>query len=141
MKVSNHLHFCAIAALVFATSISNAFASGGDPKLGSIDYAIAIPETMQTHLAIENQDNAVRYNFKKSDGTTSFLFSLNRIPEQQWLGVKDQLPNAKLCGHKNGFIYYAEITDKSKLAGPDKDVYASVYNRLPEIVRSVEIRN
>ena len=137
MKSTFLIQACAILCFLFTAPA----ASVGDPKPTAIDYGIAIPADLLSRLEIENHDNTVRYNFKKSDGTSCFLFSLNRIAEQQWLGVKDQLPNAKLCGHKNGFIYYAEVTNKTRMTGEDKDAYAAVYSRLTEIVRSVEIRN
>lgn len=109
-----------------------------DPGVG--EYAIAIPETLNTYITKETVDNSVRYLFKKSDGTTQFLFAVTKVSEQQWMLIKDQLTNATMQAHKNGFIYYVERTDKSSLKGADKDSYANVYNQLDAIVRSIDVR-
>lgn len=131
-----------ILAAVFAavTSMANAGTTFQrfDPGVG--DFSIAIPETLNAYLVKETTDNSVHYKFKKSDGTTQFLFAVNKVTEQQWLAIKDQLTNASVQAHKNGFIYYVERTDKTSMKGPDKDAYANVYRQLDTIIRSIDIR-
>src|SRR5262249_46508423 len=66
----------------------------------SINFQIAIPELYAPHIIRENDHDAVNFSFKKSDGTTEFLFQVNKIAENQWPKIKDQLQHPFLIDHR-----------------------------------------
>ena len=105
----------------------------------SFAFSVSIPDEFSPKVIRENVENSTYFKFKKSDGTTVFLFQVSKIPETQWLTVKNQVPGAKLVAHRNGFIYYTAATDKSRISGPDHDAYAEVYSHLDQFMSSVNI--
>ena len=105
----------------------------------TVAFLVTIPGDYASTVTRENAQDAVYFNFKKSDGTTQFLFQVNRVSEYQWMLIKDQLSHARILDHKNGFIYYALATDKSKIKGPDNEAYQQVYDHLNQIINSIVI--
>lgn len=105
----------------------------------AVAFLVSIPGDYASTVTRENAQDAVYFNFKKSDGTTQFLFQVNRISEYQWMLIKDQLSHARVLDHKNGFIYYALATDKSRIKGPDNEAYQQVYDHLNQIINSIVI--
>jgi hypothetical protein len=133
--------------LVLSFSISNAQSQSSVKSVTvlenytapSFSFSVSIPDEFSQKVIRENVDNSTYFKFKKSDGTTLFLFQVSKIPETQWLTVKDQVPGAKLVAHRNGFIYYTAATDKSRISGPDHDAYEEVYSRLSQFMSTVNI--
>jgi hypothetical protein len=117
--------------------------SASDLKVASekaaVTFQVSIPGDYTSSVTRQNAENAVYFNFKKSDGTTQFLFQVNRISEYQWLQIKDQLSHSRILDHKNGFIYYALPTDKYRINGPDSEAYQQVYVHLNQIINTIAI--
>jgi hypothetical protein len=109
------------------------------PENSAVAFLVSIPGDYTSRVTRENAQDAVYFNFKKSDGTTEFLFQVNRISEYQWLLIKDQLNHARILDHKNGFIYYALATDKYRIKGPDNEAYQNVCDHLNQIINSIVI--
>ena len=106
-----------------------------DPGIGS--YTIAVPDEVESHIVKEEADNAVYYKFKKADGSTAFLFSIQRVSYEQWSVVREQLHNIKLLGQHDNRIYFAQRTERTSMRGPDKEQYDMVMNQLDEIIKSI----
>ena len=141
-----------LALLVLLVTISFADAqsesalnilSASDLKAASekaaVTMQVSIPGDYTSRVTRENAEDAVYFNFKKSDGTTEFLFQVNRISEYQWMLIKDQLNHPRILDHKNGFIYYALATDKYRIKGPDDEAYQQVYDHLNQIISTIAI--
>ena len=105
----------------------------------AVTFLVSIPYDYTSKVTRENAEDAVYFKFIKSDGTTQFLFQVNRISEYQWMLIKDQLSHPRILDHKNGFIYYALATDKFKIKGPDNEAYQQVYDHLNQIISSIII--
>lgn len=105
----------------------------------AVAFLVSIPGDYTSRVTRENAEDAVYFKFKKSDGTTQFLFQVNRISEYQWMQIKDQLSHPRILDHKNGVIYYALATDKYKTSGPDNEAYRQVYDHLNQIINSIII--
>ena len=109
------------------------------PGNAAVNFAVSVPGDYTARITRENAPDAVYFHFKKSDGTTQFLFQVNKISEYQWMLIKDQLNHPRILDHKNGFIYYALATDKYKIKGPDNETYQQVYDHLNQIINSIII--
>ena len=120
-------------------SVIKSFSALQVPDPAAVQFTISIPDEFNSHIVRENGDNAVYYNFKKSDGTTAFLFQVNKISESQWINVKNQLSNPTLLAHRDGYIYYAQSTDKNRIKGADNEAYQQIYERLPQLIGSIVI--
>ena len=105
----------------------------------AVSFLISIPGDYTSKVTRENAEDAVYFNFKKSDGSTQFLFQVNKISEYQWMLIKNQLNHPRILDHKNGFIYYALATDKNRIKGPDNEAYQQVYDHLNQIINSIVI--
>ena len=105
----------------------------------AVKFLISIPGVYTSRVTRENAEDAVYFNFKKTDGTTQFIFQVNRVSEYQWMLIKDQLNHPRILEHKNGFIYYALATDKYRIKGPDNEAYQQVYDHLNQIINSIVI--
>jgi hypothetical protein len=105
----------------------------------SVEFVISLPDEYSSRIVRENAENAVYFRFKKSDGNTVFLFQVNKISENQWISIKDQLVNPILLDHRNGFIYYAQPGEHSKVKGPDAALYDQLYDRLSQLIRTIQI--
>lgn len=105
----------------------------------AVTLQVSIPGDYTSRVTRQNAEDAVYFNFKKSDGTTQFLFQVNRISEYQWMQIKDQLNHPRILDHKNGFIYYALPTDKYRIKAPDSEAYQQVYDHLNQIITSIVI--
>ena len=75
----------------------------------------------------------------KADGTTSFLFSVNKISSSDWMNVQAQLSGAKVLDNKTGMIYFLLVTDKQKMKGVDAEKYSQVMNSLNNLISSIKI--
>jgi hypothetical protein len=134
-------YFTAALALILMAFDNFSFAKSASTDPGIGQYAVSIPDNVQQYVVKETSENSVRYTFKKSDGTQQFLFSITKVPEMQWLTIRDQIPNTTMIAHKNGFIYYSEITTRSFIKGADSDAYKQVHNQLQDIIRSIQIQD
>ena len=105
----------------------------------TILFSISIPESLNSSIVREETETAVNFNFKKADGTTSFLFSVNKISASEWMNMKAQLANAKVLDNKNGMIYFLMITDKQKMKGADSEKYNQVMQDLNSLIGSIKI--
>ena len=105
----------------------------------AVSFQVSIPGDYTSKITRENAQDAVYFNFIKSDETTQFLFQVNRISEYQWMLIKDQLNHPWILDHKNGFIYYALATDRSRIKGNDNESYQQVYDHLNQIIKSIII--
>jgi len=135
-----------VIMLLLMTAANGLFAhatpGGNDPSSassGSVLFSIAIPDQWSSSIIRENADNGVNFRFKKSDGTTVFLFSVNKVTADVWMSVRDQIPNHKILDSKNGMIYYTEFTIKPRIKGDDNATYQQVYAHLGDIINSVKI--
>jgi len=117
--------------------ISSTSLQAPDPP--AVAFAITVPDEYASHIIRENGDHAVYFQFKKSDGTTVFLFQVNKTEEAQWIKIKNQLSNPTVLAHKNGYIYYALTTDKSRIKGADNEAYEQIYGRLHQMVGTIVI--
>ena len=117
-----------------ASSIVNPFVTNV-----TVQFSISIPETLNSAIVREETETAVNFNFKKADGTTSFLFSVNKIPANDWMKVQAQLSDAKVLDNKAGMIYFLMITDKQKMKGADSEKYSQVMNSLNDLISSIKI--
>ncbi len=131
-----------LLALCFAFQFG--YATPGEPGIqtinnGALQFSFAIPDQWSTQLIREESDHAINFKFKKSDGTTIFLFSVNKVSETTWMSIKDQLENFKMVDHKNSNIYYTTFTSKRSIKGTDNDVYTQIYDHLAEILASIKI--
>lgn len=120
-------------------SVQEVSIAAGAPQPPAIRHLIYIPDDISPRIVQKNGDNSVNYLFRKSDGTTAFLFQVSRISENQWLHIRNQLSDPLLLEHKNGFIYFAIVTTKHKIRGEDNSEYQAVYDRLRQIVASIKI--
>lgn len=109
------------------------------PQPPTVQFMISIPEDYASRIVRENGDNACYFRFKKTDGTFEFLFQVNKVSEIQWLSIKDQLNSPTILDHKNGFIYYAQVTDKDHIKGADNAAYSQVYKQLHQLINTIVI--
>ena len=105
----------------------------------SVQFSISIPSRYADQIVRENADNTVFFYFKKSDGTNVFLFQVSRIDENQWVKIKEQLVQPTILAHKDGLVYYALATDRSKIKGEDGENYAKVYAQINQLINSIVI--
>ena len=131
--------FLLFTVLIFGTQV-NAI-SIVEPVVSSttVQFSIAIPEALGISIVREETETAVNFNFKKADGTNSFLFSVNKMAATDWLNLQSQLVNAKVLDNKNGIIYFLMVTDKQKMKGADCEKYSSVTQNLNALIASIKI--
>ncbi len=131
--------FLLFTVLIFGTQV-NAI-SIVEPVVSSttVQFSIAIPEALGISIVREETETAVNFNFKKADGTNSFLFSVNKMAATDWLNLQSQLVNAKVLDNKNGIIYFLMVTDKQKMKGADCEKYSSVMQNLNALIASIKI--
>ena len=129
-----------LSILLVSETNSNA-SSTANPVVTNVtvQFSISIPEPLNSSIEREETETAVNFNFKKADGTTSFLFSVNKISSDDWMNVKAQLANAKVLDNKNGKIYFLMVTDKQKVKGADNEKYSQVMNGLNDLIASIKI--
>ena len=137
--------FTAVLVITFsfanAQSQSESMSAGGSqaPVVSSVQFNVSIPNDYSSYIIREEGDNAVYFKFKKSDGTSLFLFQVNKIQEGQWMLIKGQLVDPVMLAHKNGFIYYAQTTDKSRIKGSDAAMYQQIHDQLHQLINSIVI--
>ncbi|MEO6167653.1 MAG: hypothetical protein ABIO46_07070 [Chitinophagales bacterium] len=109
------------------------------PEPASVQFIISIPAEYSSTIIRENVENGSYFWFKKSDGSKQFLFQVNKISEGQWIGIKGQLNNPVILDHKNGSVYYVQVTDKSRIKGNDAVLYEQVYGRIRQMIGTIVI--
>jgi len=130
----------ATLSLVFSARVAKAsdevlfYQAGNDVR-----FTIEIPEQWNNYIVQESSGDGINFKFKKADGSKEFLFSINKISDQQWIVIKEQLGNAKLLAHKGTIIYYSQVTDKAKVKGTGNEEYAKIYSHLDDIIKSIKI--
>ena len=129
-----------LSILLVSETNSNA-SSTANPVVTNVtvQFSISIPASLNSSIEREETETAVNFNFKKADGTTSFLFSVNKISTDDWMNVKAQIANAKVLDNKNGMIYFLMVTDKQKVKGADNEKYSQVMNGLNDLIASIKI--
>ncbi len=141
---NNRLCSCVITALFLLILVLRG-AAQPQPNVqpaSPVTFSVSIPGQLNTKVVQQNAtdgESAVYFNFKKTDGTTAFLFQLNKVSEYQWIQLKDQLTDSKILLHKNGFIYYAQSTEKRHIKGPDAQAYSQVYDQINSMINSIVI--
>lgn len=131
--------FLLFTVLIFAAQV-NAIANAKPVvTTATVQFSIAIPETLSTSIVREETETAVNFNFKKEDGTTSFLFSVNKIAAADWMNLQSQIANAKVLDNKNGMIYFLMVTEKQKMKGADSEKYNQVMQNMNAFIASIKI--
>ncbi len=131
--------FLLFTVLIFAAQV-NAIANAKPVvTTATVQFSIAIPETLSTSIVREETETAVNFNFKKEDGTTSFLFSVNKIAAADWMNLQSQMANAKVLDNKSGMIYFMMLTDKQKMKGADSEKYNQVMQNMNAFIASIKI--
>ena len=131
--------FLLFTVLIFSSQVNaNSFVK---PVVTSstVQFSITIPESFSSSIIREETETVVNFNFKKADGTTSFLFSVNKIATADWMNVQAQLVNAKVLDNKNGMIYFLMVTDKQKMKGADSEKYNQVMQNMNSLIASIKI--
>lgn len=111
----------------------------GVPEPASVQFTISIPAEYSSTIIRENVENGSYFWFKKSDGSGQFLFQVNKIAEGQWIGIKGQLNNPTILDHKNGNVYYVQVSDKARIKGNDAALYEQVYGRIRQLISTIVI--
>lgn len=129
--------FAAIAFLLIGTN--NSIAMPPIESTNSLQFSISIPQEWSSNIVRAETENAVTFNFKKTDGTTVFLLSVNKLSADDFLNVKDDLQNVKVIEQKNGLVYFAMETSKNSIKGSDSANFAKVFSHLDEMLNSIKI--
>lgn len=109
------------------------------PEPASVQFTISIPAEYSSTIIRENVEHGSYFWFKKSDGSRQFLFQVNKIAEGQWIGIKGQLNNPTILDHKNGNVYYVQVSDKDRIKGDDAALYEQVYGRIRQLISTIVI--
>lgn len=132
-------------ALLVLLSIVSVFAyakTESVPPVGNsttVQFTISIPDEVSSSISRVDAENEVDFYFKKQDGSDVFLFSVNRVSENLWVNIKDQVGSYQLLDHRAGYIYFVSKTDKSKLKGEDSIKYSAVFSQMDVLIKSIKI--
>ncbi|HAP01317.1 MAG TPA: hypothetical protein DCQ93_05260 [Bacteroidetes bacterium] len=132
-------------ALLVLLSIVSVFAyakTESVPPVGNsttVQFTISIPDEVSSSISRVDAENEVDFYFKKQDGSDVFLFSVNRVSENLWVNIKDQVGSYQLLDHRGGYIYFVSKTDKSKLKGEDSEKYSAVFSQMDVLIKSIKI--
>ena len=105
----------------------------------ALTFTINIPDQWKQIILREDGNETATFKFDNGNTAPLFLFSVSKIPEQQWAKVKSQMPDAVMMLHKNGSIYFIQKTSKENIKGPKSDLYSQIYKQLDGIIASIQI--
>ena len=104
-----------------------------ESSLRNIDHS----RWLRQHIFATYRNSVKLAVIRKTPAT--FLFSVTKIPDQQWAKVKSQMPDAQLIAHKNESIYFVQRTNKETVKGANSATYAQVYPLLDQLIQSIQV--
>jgi len=130
-----------LAVVLMVSPIHAQMSSFGseNSKNNAPQITVSIPEQWKQSVIREENDQAITFSLTNGNSAPVFLFSITEIPDQQWVKVKAQIPDAKMVAHKDGVIYFSQKNTKTKIKGPSADVYQQIYPSLDEWINSVQV--
>ena len=108
-------------------------------KMSSLSISVTIPDQWKSSIIRVDENEMTIFKLDNGNAPATFLFSVTKIPDQQWAKVKSQMPEAQLIAHKNESIYFVQRTNKETVKGANSATYAQVYPLLDQLIQSIQV--
>jgi hypothetical protein len=130
-----------LAAVVFMASFRapNGQELSTSLKMSSLSLSVNIPDQWKSAIIRVDENETTTFKLDNGNAPAVFLFSVTKIPDQQWAKVKSQMPDSKLIAHKNESIYFVQRTNKETIKGANSATYAQVYPLIDQLIQSIQI--
>jgi len=140
LQAASMLFFLLFASLMTQAGAQSQNHSAGDPPPpGLLQFSISIPDAMQSQITRQDFENQSIFSFKNENGKTAFLFSVNKVTDQQWLSIKQDVKNYTILENQDGFITFIQKTTDSSIKGKDNTKYQQVLQQVDAIIASIHM--
>jgi hypothetical protein len=132
------LLFSLLTTIVYLNATSKAQpAMSGAPS--ALKFSISIPDAVQSQIERQDFENQTIFSFVNGD-KNAYLFSVNKLTDEQWLSVKSNVNNYTILENKDGYITYIEKTDQTSIKGKNNTGYQEVLQQIDAMISSVKLQ-
>lgn len=138
-----------LIAMVFGWFIStNAVAACHLNKGGNDTYVyhstklnvnINMPGDWQNKVTEIENDQTITVSYNNPGAQPVFLYSVNKISEQTYMNIKDQLQGVHIVAQKDGEVYFVQFTDKSSLKGANDKEFKAIVANLNDVLANISV--
>ncbi len=102
-----------------------------------LKFQLTIPMELKPKLIIEETENSVVFKYENPNYQADvYLFSINKVSENVWLQVKQNVNEGRILANTNGYIIYSEITRETTLRGKNKVEFEQMLSQVKELVNT-----
>jgi hypothetical protein len=145
LKASGIVMLIAVIAGWIINSTTNAAphqdVRGGDNYTyhsDKLDVNIYMPDDWKDKVTTKEDDRSITVSYNNAGGQPVFLYSVTKIAEQMWLNIKDGLSDAHIVAHKDGNVYFVQLTDKTSIKGANDKEFKAIVANLNDVLANVK---
>jgi hypothetical protein len=146
LKASGLAMLIAVIAGWIINSATNAAphgdTNGGDNYVyhsDKLNVNINMPDDWRNKIITKEDDRAITVLYNNQGGQPVFLYSVTKIAEQMWLNIKDGLSDVHIVAHKNGEIYFVQLTDKTSIKGANSKEFKAMVANLNDVLANIRV--
>ncbi len=145
-KVSALIMLIAVITGWFISNITNAATrqdKGGNDNYvyhsSKLNVDISMPGDWRDKVSTKEDNQSVTVSYNNPGGQPVFLYSLTKIAEQAWMNIKDGLSETHVVAHKDGQIYFVQLTDKTSIKGANAKEYKAIVANLDDVLANIKV--
>jgi len=104
-----------------------------------LNVSINMPADWQGKVTTTENEGTVTVSYNNPGAQQVFLYSVNKVDQQTWMNVKDNLQGVHVISNKDGMVYFVELTDKISIKGANAKEFKAIVAGLNDMLANIKV--